>query len=215
MTNRPVSDETLSQLLELIYPIHYKWGFALEEILRYGALTPLQIAVLWLLRCEGGDEHLMRRKDIQQFLAAWFEASNSTVTKALRSMSKPPLNLVKVLEHPDSGREKQVLLTPKGEQFFGQMLDRCRTFLGPIVDQIGEEEVRQGAQYLKKWIAAVETLAIVSFPKSGITPRRDRAAAAYSAGASELHPSSARERLLEPDAEKSTPQRPQSDASAS
>jgi hypothetical protein len=54
---------------------------------------------------------LLPNTHIQRFLSAWFEASNSTVTKALRSMACPPLKLVKVMEHPRSAREKNIVLT--------------------------------------------------------------------------------------------------------
>jgi DNA-binding MarR family transcriptional regulator len=168
MIVKTVRNETLSDLLELIYPIQYKWGFALEDVLRSDVLTRMQVVILWLLRCEGEDGRSMRRRDIQRFLAAWFEASNSTVTKALRSMARSPLKLVKVMEHPRSGREKNVVLTAKGEQFFLAMLGRCREFLEPIAAQIGEEDIREGIRYLKKWISSVEALSITVFPKNAL-----------------------------------------------
>jgi DNA-binding MarR family transcriptional regulator len=85
----------------------------------------------------------MRRRDIQRFLSAWFETSNSTVTKALRSMACPPVKLVKVMEHPRSAREKNIVLTPNGENFFALMLERCRDFLAPIAAEIGEKDIRE------------------------------------------------------------------------
>src|SRR5712692_379676 len=99
-----VGEETGSvseaDFLELFYPIHYKIGMALEDALRAGELTRKQVAILWLIRCEGKNGRSMRRKDIQRLLATWFEVSNPTITKALRSMSRAPLNLVKVSQDP-------------------------------------------------------------------------------------------------------------------
>jgi DNA-binding MarR family transcriptional regulator len=168
MAPKTVSDETLSDLLELIYPIQYKWGFTLEDILRSDALSRMQVVILWLIRCEGEDGRSIRRRDIQRFLAAWFEASNSTITKALRSMARPPLKLIKIIEHPHSGREKKVVLTAKGQEFFLAMLERCREFLEPIATQIGEKDIREGIRYLKKWISSAEALSITVFPKNAL-----------------------------------------------
>ena len=166
MGPKTVSDELISELLELIYPIQYKWGFTLEDVLRSDALSRMQVVILWLIRCEGEDGRSMRRRDIQRFLSAWFEASNSTVTEALRSMARHPLKLVKLMEHPDSAREKKVVLTARGERFFATMLKRCREFLQPIAAQIGEEDIREGIRYLKKWISSAEALSISVFPRN-------------------------------------------------
>lgn len=174
MTSTPVSDELLTELLELIYPIQYKWGFALEDVLRSDALSRMQVVILWLIRCEGEERCSMRRRDIQRFLSAWFEASNSTVTKALRSMACPPLKLLKVTEHPRSAREKNIVLTAKGEKFFALMLQRCRDFLVPIATQIGEKDIREGIHYLKKWISSAEALSISVFPKNELLAGRQK-----------------------------------------
>jgi DNA-binding MarR family transcriptional regulator len=182
MTSKPVSDELLTELLELIYPIQYKWGFTLEDVLRSDALSRMQVVILWLIRCEGEDRRSMRRRDIQRFLSAWFEASNSTVTKALRSMACPPLKLVKVMEHPRSAREKNIVLTPKGEKFFALMLERCRDFLVPIAAQIGEKDIREGIGYLKKWISSAEALSIKVFPKNELLAGGQKRTARLSIG---------------------------------
>lgn len=184
MALKTVRDEILAELLELIYPIQYKWGFALEDVLRSDVLTRMQIVILWLIRCEGESGRSMRRRDIQRVLAAWFEASNSTVTKALRSMARPPLNLVKVMEDPRSGREKKVVLTAKGEEFFALMLERCRAFLEPIAAQIGAADIREGIRFLKKWISSVEALSITVFPKSALLPEGKKTGARLRAGKS-------------------------------
>ena len=178
MAGKNPDPEIISDLLELIYPIQYKWGLALEEALRLDGLSRMQVVILWLIRCEGEDGRAMPRKDIQRFLTAWFETSNSTVTKALRTMAAPPFKLIKLVEHPRSGREKKVLMTARGEQVFLMMLARCRTFLEPIAARIPIGEIRQGVDFLKKWLASVEALSVVVFPKHAITARKTTAAAA-------------------------------------
>jgi DNA-binding MarR family transcriptional regulator len=181
MTKKNVSEDTLADLLELIYPIQYKWGFALEDVLRSDALTRMQVTILWLLRCEGTADHSMRRRDLQQFLVAWFEASNSTITKALTSMARSPLKLVRVLPDPRSGREKYVILTLKGEQFFLAMLQRCREFLKPIAAEIGEQDIREGIRYLKKWLAVAEVRSIEVLPKNQLTSANQKKSASLMA----------------------------------
>jgi DNA-binding MarR family transcriptional regulator len=165
---KPLAPEILSELLELVYPIQYKWGFVLQNVLRSDDLSRIQVAILWLIRCEGDEGRTMRRRDIQRFLTAWFDAGNSTITKAVRPMARSPLNLVQVVEHPLSGREKNIVLTAQGEQFFEQMLERCREFFEPIAAQIGDGDIREGIRYLKKWLSSVEALSIPVFPKNAL-----------------------------------------------
>jgi DNA-binding MarR family transcriptional regulator len=165
---KPLAPEILSELLELVYPIQYKWGYVLENVMRSDDLSRIQVAILWLIRCEGDEGRTMRRRDIQRFLTAWFDAGNSTITKAVRPMARSPLNLVRVVEHPLSAREKNIVLTAKGELFFEQMLKRCREFFEPIAVQIGDEDIREGISYLKKWLSSVEALSIPVFPKNAL-----------------------------------------------
>jgi DNA-binding MarR family transcriptional regulator len=152
--------------LELFYPIQYKIGLALEDALRLGQLTRKQVVILWLIRCEGEGGRSMNRKDIQTMLTSWFEVSNSTITKALRSMARPPLGLVRVLEDPQSGRQKKIVLTTKGERFIEEMIERGRAFIEPVVARISADEAEIGLQFLKKWISTVETLSIATLLRS-------------------------------------------------
>jgi len=146
----------VAELLELFYPVHYKGGMALEDAMRAGRLTRKQVAILWLIRSEGEQGCRMARKEIERLLATWFEISSSAITKALRGMARPPLGLVQVIEDPQSGREKQVLLTAKGEQFLLSMIAQGRGFLRKIVEQIPEGEVRSGIRFLRRAVTAFE-----------------------------------------------------------
>lgn len=137
-----------AELLEFFYPIHYQIEMALEDALRGGVLTRKQAAILWLIRSEGERGRRMRRKDIERLMQAWFEVTSSAITKAIRGMARPPLGLVQIVEDPQSGREKQVLLTAKGERFLSTMVARGQEFLQQIVEQLPEELVRTGIEFL-------------------------------------------------------------------
>ena len=146
------------EFLEFFYPIHYKLGMALEDALRSGQLTRKQVAILWLIRSEGENGRRMRRKDIEQLITTWFEVSSSAITKALRAMARPPLNLLQVIEDPRSGREKQVILTPKGEQFLLTMVGQGQKFLRGIVERLTLEENRNGIHFLRQATLALDSI---------------------------------------------------------
>ena len=116
---KKVHADAARQFLELYYPIHYKAGIGVEDALRGNELSRHQTAVLWLIHSQGTDGVQMRRKAIVAALSNWFEISNAAITKALRGMSEEPLELVRQDEDPNSGREKLVSLTPKGENHLG------------------------------------------------------------------------------------------------
>lgn len=145
-----------TELLELFYPVHYKGGLALEDVMRRGQLTRKQVAILWLMRSEGEEGRRMRRKDIEQIMRTWFEVSSSAITKSLRGMARPSLSLVQLVEDPRSGREKQVILTPKGERFLQVMVQAGREFLQQIIAQLSPQEVRNGIQFLRRATAGFE-----------------------------------------------------------
>lgn len=147
-----------AELLELFYPIHYKGGMALEDAMRGRQLTRTQVAILWLIRSEGAQGKRMARKEIERLLATWFEVTSSSITKALRTMARSPLSLVQITEDPHSGREKQVQLTTKGERFLGAMLMQGQEFLRTIVEQLSEEEVRNGIHFLRQAVVIFERL---------------------------------------------------------
>jgi DNA-binding MarR family transcriptional regulator len=144
------AERRITELLELFYPVHYKTGIAFEDAMRAGKLTRKQTAILWLIHSEGIERRQMRRKEIERSLQTWFEVSSSAITKALRGMSRPPLSLLRIVEDPDSAREKQVVLTAKGEKFVQMMIDEGRRLIGRMVAQLTEEEVDGGVIYLRK-----------------------------------------------------------------
>jgi len=154
-------------LLEFFYPFHYKGGMALEDALRCGQLSRKQVAILWLIRSEGEQGKRMRRKDIERSIQTWFEVSSSAITKALRSMARPPLSLVQIVEDKQSAREKQVRLTPKGERFLATMVAEGQRFEQQIVDQLTPEEVSFGIHFLQRAMAALEHALAQSTGRNG------------------------------------------------
>lgn len=151
-----IATQPTAEFLEFFYPIHYKLGMALEDALRGELLTRKQVAILWLIRSEGKEGRGMSRKEIERLITTWFEVSSSAITKALRAMARPPLSLVRLSEHPQSGREKQVLLTPKGERFLLAMVAQGQRFLDDIVNQLTEKEIQDGIHFLRRVTAILE-----------------------------------------------------------
>ncbi len=144
-----------TRLVELFYPVHYTVGLAIEDIIRAGVLTRKQAAILWLIRSEGGERRMMPRKRIEQFVSEWFELSNSEISKALRGMARPPLELVRIVESPTSGRERSVMLTAKGERFLREAVANATRFFDPVRDRVDERLAQAGIRFLECAIAAL------------------------------------------------------------
>ncbi len=92
----------------------------------------------------------MNRKVIEQDMADWYDITSSAISKAIRSLSKPPLRLVNIQEDPESGREKVVVLTPKGERFVEQMYENGCKLIELATDQMTPEEVDMGIYMFKR-----------------------------------------------------------------
>ncbi len=144
------------QFLELYYPIHYKAGIGVEDALRGSELSRHQTLILWLIHSQGTDGRQMRRKDIVSALSNWFEISNAAITKALRGMSVAPLTLVQQSEDPESGREKLVTLTAKGEKHLDQMIVRGTAFVQLIVDGLNDDQIVNGIDFFQRITEVVD-----------------------------------------------------------
>jgi len=168
------TEQYAADLLELFYPIHYRGNMAVEDAMR-GPLTRKEAAIIWLIRSAGEGGLEMRRKQIVARLQDWFEVSSPAVTKALRHMTRPPFSLVRLVEDADSAREKRVRLTPQGQRFVLGMVARGRDFLRQVVEQIPEQQVREGIDYLRAGIAANERVHAESTNLNGkIIPAKAR-----------------------------------------
>ena len=158
-SSRKVPPDAAHQFLELYYPIHYRAGIGVEDALRGTELSRHQTAILWLIHSEGEGGRQMGRKAIVNSLGQWFEISNAAITKALRSMSQQPLNLVRQSEDPASGRQKVVTLTAKGEAHLAAMIERGAAYVQRIVDGLTDAQVVNGIDFFQRITAIVDAWA--------------------------------------------------------
>ncbi len=136
-------------LLGFFYPIHYKAGIKVEDALRGGKLSRHQVAVLWHIHSEGREGREMHRKEIERALKAWFEISGAAITKAIRGMAAPPLELVVQVEDPRSAREKIVRLTPEGEKHIEAMMARGVALIERIMGPMDAHTIREGIGFFQ------------------------------------------------------------------
>lgn len=128
--------------LNIFFPIHYKAGNKLEQVLRESTgLSRQQVIILWLIAAEGGSKSTMPRKRIEVALKNWLEITSSSVSKAIRSLSARELGILRLNESRDSGREKTVALTAKGRKFVESMFETGVQYLEELVDHLSDEEV--------------------------------------------------------------------------
>ena len=138
----PQAPDLAGAFLEFFYPIHYQFGKALEDVMRDGRLTRKHVAILWLIHSEGTERHQMLRKDLQHQIESWFEISRPAMTQTLRAMARPPLNLVRLAEAPNSGREQIVSLTSQGIRHVEKMTKNGKALLKMLISELPEEEAR-------------------------------------------------------------------------
>lgn len=150
--------QAASDYLQLFYPFHYQVGFAVENALRGGKLTQHQTVILWIIHSEGGRSQSMRRKDIENKISAWFDLTSSAVSKALRSLARDDMPLLKITEDPRSGREKLVTLTREGERYIEGMIQRSEQVIEKIIANMSADEIRSGLHILAR--IADEALAL-------------------------------------------------------
>ncbi|ORE88229.1 hypothetical protein ATO7_00100 [Oceanococcus atlanticus] len=146
-------DDAAGHFLELFYPIHYAIGMQVEDALRCsGELDRHQTVIMWLLRTEGlkNGSSSLRRKDIERCLTSWYDITSSTVSKALRSLAKPPHNFITISEDPNSGREKLVTVTPAGQRYYRRMVENATTFIKLATDRMTEEENSMGIHMFQR-----------------------------------------------------------------
>ena len=149
--------------LDLFYPVHYKIGIGIEDSLRGGRLTRHQVAILWLIRSVGEGGRSITRKEIERSITRWFEIGNSAISKALRVLAKPPYGLLEIQEHPTSGRERLVVLTPAGLQRIEEMVEQGHRFVQRMVDHLSADESAQGVHFLSRVSAIID---LVDKPES-------------------------------------------------
>jgi DNA-binding MarR family transcriptional regulator len=128
--------------LNAFFPIHYTAGNRLEIALRRGAnLSRQQVIILWIISAEGHKGMSMPRKAIEKALRDWLEITSSSVSKAIRSLTGAPHNILTIVERPESGREKLVCLTEEGKVFAGDMFQNGIQFLDKVIENLSNEEI--------------------------------------------------------------------------
>lgn len=128
--------------LNIFFPIHYKAGNKLELVMRSGTeLSRQQVIILLLMFGEGENHSKMARKRIEAALSSWLELTSSSVSKAIRSLTTREVGLLTIDESPDSGREKTVQLTSKGRKFVAKLVESGVSYLQPLIDQLGDDEL--------------------------------------------------------------------------
>jgi DNA-binding MarR family transcriptional regulator len=133
-----------SALMQLnsFFPIHYTAGNRLEIALRRGAnLSRQQVIILWIICAEGHNGMSMPRKAIERALRDWLEITSSSISKAIRSLTVAPNNILTIVESPESGREKLVCLTEEGKLFADDMFQNGIQFLDKVIDKLSSEEI--------------------------------------------------------------------------
>jgi DNA-binding MarR family transcriptional regulator len=125
-----------TELMEFFYSVHYEIGTALEDVVRADVLSRQQAAILWLIRSQGDDGIRMRRKHIESNIRRWFEVTSAALSRSLRAMMHPPLELIETTEDPRSGREKLVVLTPRGKAFLGAAATQAGTVLAELIEDV-------------------------------------------------------------------------------
>ena len=144
--------------LRLFYPFHYQVGSTIESALRGKQLSQHQTVILWIIHSEGDQGKTMRRKDIELRISSWFDITSSAISKALRSLARAEMPYLEIREDPHSGREKLVTMTAEGQRQIQKMIKRSEEFIGRIVEELSEDEIRAGLVFMRRVSEVVPTL---------------------------------------------------------
>lgn len=154
----PVKRDTAPQnFLKLFYPFHYSVGMAVEKHLSGSDLTRHQTVILWIIHSKGEDGHTIHRKTIERLIGEWYELGSPAISKVLRAMADKPLNLISIRESKSSGREKVIRLTKKGQATVNEMMNRTEAFIELISNQLTDEEIANGMEFMSRVGAIVES----------------------------------------------------------
>lgn len=146
-----------TELMEFFYSVHYEIGTALEDVVRADVLSRQQAAILWLIRSQGEDGSWMRRKEIESNVQRWFEVTSAALSKSLRAMMRPPLELIEITEDPRSGREKLVALTLKGKAFLDAAATKAGMVLAELIEDVPLEVVDHAITYFRYLTGAFQS----------------------------------------------------------
>jgi hypothetical protein len=99
----------------------------------------------------------MRRKDIESNVQRWFEATSAALSKSLRAMMRPPLELIEISEDPRSGREKLVALTPNGKAFLDAAATKAAMVLAELIEDVPLDVVDHAITYFRYLTGAFQS----------------------------------------------------------
>ena len=119
--------------------MHYEIGTALEDVVRGDVLSRQQAASIWLIRSQGEDGCRIACKEIETNVRRWFEVTGAAVTRSLRAMMRQPLEVIEIIEDPSSGRQKLVVLTPKGRAFLDSVTERATQVVADTIAEVPAE----------------------------------------------------------------------------
>jgi len=145
-----------AELMTFFYPVHYEIGTALEDVVRSHKLSRQQAATLWLIRSHGENGVRIRRKEIEGNMCRWFEVTNAAVSRSLRGLMRPPLELIGIAEDPKSGREKLISLTPKGKLFLDSVEERATRGLADLLEELTPDLVHAAILYFQELTSAFQ-----------------------------------------------------------
>ena len=153
---KPRLEGSAAELLEVLYFVHDKGISAISATMR-GQLTQTQASILWLIHSEGDGTDGMPRKEVALRLHDWFDLGSPAITSALQSLAQPPLRLVRLVESSDSGREKRVFLTTKGQRFVASMATRGQDLMQELIADLGEtlsdDQIFAGIEFLRSAVS--------------------------------------------------------------
>ena len=174
-SGKPQLEVSAAELLEILYFVHDKGISAIGATMR-GRLSRTQAAILWLIRSEGEDARGMLRKDVARRLHNWFDLGSPAITNALQALAQPPLRLVRLIGNADSGREKKVLLTAKGERFVSTMAERGQRIVQELIADLGrnlsDDEIAAGMEFLRLSVSFFQRI----YPGRGLNAKNPGAA---------------------------------------
>lgn len=144
--------------LRLFYPFHYVVGEAMEKSLQGPALSHHEAVILWMIHSEGEGGTSLPRKEIERLISSWYELGSPAVTKVLKRMAGRDKPLLTIRGSVQSGREKEVSLTPEGEAEVTLMIERANHVIDQIIAGWSASEIKEGLGFLAKVVDRVRAL---------------------------------------------------------
>ncbi|WP_150787194.1 MarR family winged helix-turn-helix transcriptional regulator [Pseudomonas fluorescens] len=153
-TRTKAHDDAVAPFVSLFYSIHYQFGMKLERRMCHTRLSRQQAAVIWVIQSETDEDGWVRRRSIELALNSWFDCCNSRVSRLIKELGSPPLQLIIQRDSPTSKREKVVALTEAGKSFLFGMQRAGEAFFLNYFSHMNREEMLWGQRFLSKAFAA-------------------------------------------------------------